>query len=313
MEFVRGVNRVVIHTSVHQPVDRPPGLSLNGYGQFFNRLETWSEQAGAWMKYIARCSFLLQQGRAVADVAYFYGEEAPVTGVFGDKPVDIPQGYAFDFVNADALANRLSVSNGELATASGQRYRVLYLGGTSRRMTFAVLQRIADLVEQGAVLVGRKPDASLGLHDDPAAFTALAAGLFGASPHAFGKGSVYPSGSLAEAFRALRFAPDFTYGKPKADTRLLFAHRRLADGDLYFVSNRLDRPERVSATFRTSGYRPEIWDAVTGKIGEAEYHGVGGTTDVSLSLPANGSAFVVFRWKSLVAASPAAPSRKAPY
>jgi hypothetical protein len=29
---------------------------------------------------MARNSLLLQQGRNVADVAYFYGEEAPLTG-----------------------------------------------------------------------------------------------------------------------------------------------------------------------------------------------------------------------------------------
>ena len=312
MEFVRGVNRVVIHTSVHQPVDRAPGLSLNGYGQFFDRLETWADQAGAWVKYIARCSFLLQQGRAVADVAYFYGQEAPVTGVFGDHSVDdVPAGYAFDFVNADALQNQLSVSDGELATQSGQRYRVLYLGGTSRRMTLGVLQRIAALVDQGAVLVGQRPVASPSLGDDPSAFEALAAKLFGEgpSPHAFGKGVVYPSGTLTEAFRAIGLAPDFTYAKPQADTRLLFAHRRLADGELYFVSNRLDRAERVSATFRTMGYRPEIWDAVTGAVMKADYRGVDGATEVSLSLPANGSVFVVFRSKA-AARAPEARTEK---
>ncbi len=77
MEFALGINRIVIHTSVHQPVDRAPGLSLGGYGQFFNRLESWAGQAGR-RSAPSRCSHLLQQGQAVADVAYFYGEEAPV-------------------------------------------------------------------------------------------------------------------------------------------------------------------------------------------------------------------------------------------
>ena len=305
MEFVRGVNRVVIHTSVHQPVERPPGLSLNGYGQFFNRLETWADQAGAWMTYIARCSFLLQQGRAVADVAYFYGEEAPVTGFFGDKPVDdVPQGYAFDFVNADALIHVLSVSNGDLVTPSGQRYRVLYLGGTSSRMTLAVLQRIADLAAQGATIVGRRPILSPSLKDDPAAFAALAEKLFGGAPHAYGKGMVYPSGLLSGAFQALHLPADFSYEKPQADTRLLFAHRRLSDGELYFVSNRAPRSENVTATFRTTGYRPEIWDAVTGQVSRTQYRDGDSVTSVSLSLPANGSAFVVFRRQATRTASP---------
>src|SRR5690606_1153877 len=63
-EFANGINRPVIHTSVHQPVDdRQPGLSLLIFGQFFNRHESWAELAGPWIDYIARNSYLLQQGR----------------------------------------------------------------------------------------------------------------------------------------------------------------------------------------------------------------------------------------------------------
>ncbi len=314
MEFARGVNRVVIHTSVHQPVDRLPGLSLNGYGQFFNRLESWSDQAGAWVRYMARCSFMLEQGRAVADVAYFYGQEAPVTGLFGDKPVDdVPQGHAFDFVGADALANELSVDHGNLATRSGMRYRVLYLGGSSRFMTLSVLRRIHDLVGQGAVLVGTRPAASPSLQDDPAQFESLARTLFGADakPHPYGQGMVYPSGSLVEAFAALNLPPDFEYTKPQPDTRLLYLHRRLADGDVYFVSNRQDRAEDLTAKFRVGGYLPEIWDAVTGEVSRASFQQVGDATQVSLTLPPYGSAFVVFRKKSPALSATILPTARA--
>jgi len=42
-----GLNRFVIHTSVHQPVDdKIPGLGLGPFGQWFTRHETWAEQAG---------------------------------------------------------------------------------------------------------------------------------------------------------------------------------------------------------------------------------------------------------------------------
>jgi hypothetical protein len=45
-EFVSGVNRPVVHTSVHQPVDdKVPGLSLMIFGQFFNRHESWAPLA----------------------------------------------------------------------------------------------------------------------------------------------------------------------------------------------------------------------------------------------------------------------------
>ena len=298
MEFVLGVNRVVIHTSVHQPVERPPGLSLNAYGQFFNRLESWADEAGGWVDYIARCSWLLQQGHHAADIAYFYGEEAPLTGLFGAAPVsDVSEGHGFDFVAADAVQNRLSVDRGDLVTASGMRYRLLYLGGSSRLMSLPVLRRLRDLVGQGAVLAGRKPEASPSLADDPAQFRAAADQLFdGGDGHNFGKGRVFSG--LAAAFAALDLPPDFSTTRPEVDTEILSLHRHLADGELYFLSNRLERPENFTATFRVAGLAAEIWNPETGEITRAATTETGGRSAIALTLPAYGSAFVVFRKQS---------------
>ena len=137
LEFVTGVNRPVIHTSVHQPLDdKIPGLSLFIFGQYFNRHESWAEMAKPWVDYMSRNSLMLQQGRNVADVAYFYGEEAPLTGLYGDKAVaDAPVNRAYDFVNYDALTGALTNEGGELVAPGGARYRALYLGGSSRKMT----------------------------------------------------------------------------------------------------------------------------------------------------------------------------------
>jgi hypothetical protein len=297
MEFALGVNRIFLHTSVHQPVDRAPGLSLGGYGQFFNRLDAWAGMAGGWMNYIARCSWLLRQGRHAADIAYFYGQEAPVTGLFGDAAVDVPPGHGFDFVGSDAVLHLLSVNHGELMTPSGMRYRLLYLGGSSRFMSLPVLRRVRDLAMQGAVVVGRKPLSSPSLADDPAQFQALADEVFGSgdAEHALGQGRVFAAGSLPAALAALKLAPDFAYTKPQADTELLSLHRHLADGELYFVTNRRDRPQDVAATFRVTGREAEIWDAVTGRRVRAVVTDKEGRSTTALSLPAYGSAFVIFR------------------
>ncbi|MDB5365328.1 MAG: Alpha-L-arabinofuranosidase precursor [Rhodospirillales bacterium] len=293
LEFAHGVNRIVMHTSVHQPVERPPGLSLFVFGQFMNRLESWADDARPWIDYIARSSYLLQQGRYVADVAYFYGEEAPLTGVFGEKEIDVPQGHGFDFVNAGVILDRLSVDKGELVTPSGMRYRVLYLGGTSRYMTLPVLRKIRDLVAQGAVVVGARPLSSPSLADDDARFQAVADELFGKAQH--GAGRVFAHATLAEAFASLDLPPDFAYSKPDADTELLALHRMLERGDIYFVSNRRDRAEAVTATFRVRGMAPELWNAVTGEITPADFRMTEAGTAVALKLGAYESRFVVFR------------------
>lgn len=117
MELAMGLNRFVIHTSVHQPVsDKIPGLGLGPFGQWFTRHETWAEQALPWTTYLARSSFILQQGKFVADIIYYYGEDNNITALFGEKLPDIPEGYNYDFVNSDALLNAITFENGCFVT-----------------------------------------------------------------------------------------------------------------------------------------------------------------------------------------------------
>ena len=67
---------------------------------------------GGFVEYLKRCNFLLLQGRYVADAAYFIGEDAPkMTGVT-DLPV--PEGYSFDYINADVLRHHARVQDGKL-------------------------------------------------------------------------------------------------------------------------------------------------------------------------------------------------------
>ncbi|MET0179643.1 MAG: glycosyl hydrolase, partial [Novosphingobium sp.] len=298
LEFAYGINRPVIHTSVHQPVDdKQPGLSLMIFGQYFNRHETWAEMARPWIDYIARTSFMLQQGRDVADVAYFYGEEQPLTALFAQAPpADLPVRYAYDFVNADVLRDVLTVENGQLAAPSGARYRVLYLGGTSQRMTLPVLRRIADLAAAGATVVGRAPTGSPGLDDDPAEFASLVGRLWSGTPTtAVGKGRVIASGDVEVALAGGGTAPDFDYAKPQPDSEALFVHRRTSDADIYFVNNRRNRAERLEARFRLTGKAPEIWRADSGQAEPVSYRTDGQHTVVPLDLAAEESVFVVFR------------------
>jgi hypothetical protein len=178
--FLNGVNRIFIHTSAHQPTDQGPGVTLNNIGFFFTRNEPWAGMARAWTDYLARTSFLLQQGRYVADFAYFYGEEAPITGIWGSEPdKPLPSGRGWDFVNADVVLNHFSVKNGKVVTPSGMEYALVYIGGRSSQMTLPVLNRLKALVEQGASIAGERPKRSPSLADDDAAFQAAAAALWG--------------------------------------------------------------------------------------------------------------------------------------
>ena len=297
-ELAEGINRFVIHCSVHQPlVGKAPGLGLGPYGQWFNRNETWAEEAKPWVDYLSRSSYLLQQGHFVADILYFYGEDSNVTAIFGNKSPDIPEGYGFDFVNADALLHMLTVRNGKLETASGMSYQVLALDPYSEHMSLPVLQSIRKLVENGATVVGAKPAGTPSLADDPYEFATIVNELWGSGPgvRTVGRGRVYAGMTIAEAMHAIKVQADFSYSKPRPDTKLLFVHRRLSHGDLYYVDNRSDHDQSVDAVFRVTGKSPELWHAETGKTEPASFIISGDHTNVPLTLEPWGTAFVVFR------------------
>jgi hypothetical protein len=297
-ELLNGINRIVIHESAHQPVtDKIPGLTLGPFGQWFNRNETWAEQAGPWIDYLGRSSFLLQQGRFAADVVYFYGEDSNLTALFSHSAPPIPAGYGFDYINADALIHELKVQDGELTTPGGMRYQVLGLDANSKHMSLPVLRAIHELVSAGAVVAGAKPDDDPSLADDLGEFRKLSGELFGdgTGVHRVGMGTVYAGQSLKDALAARHLAPDFDYTKPEKDTRIEFAHRRLPDAEIYFVDNRTDRSAQVQASFRVMGKEAEIWHAETGKMEPASFKIADGRTTVPLMLEPWGTVFVVFR------------------
>lgn len=291
LELANGLNRFVIHTSVHQPVDdKIPGLGLGPFGQWFTRHDTWANQAKAWTDYLARSSYMLQQGKFVADVVYYYGEDNNITALFGGKLPDVPEGYNYDFINPDALINLLSVKDRKLVTPSGMSYRVLYLDSNARQMSLPVLRKIAQLAKGGATISGVKPEVGPGLKDDQQEFQRLVNEVWSA-----GNKHVITGKALNEVLSSLNIQPDFTYTKPHQSTQLLYVHRKLSDGDIYWVNNRNDSAQHIAATFRVSGKVPQIWHPETGMTEPASYTIANGVTKVHLALTPNDAVFVVFR------------------
>ena len=294
-ELAMGLNRFVIHTSVHQPDDRPgPGVTLGPFGQWFTRHETWAGQAAPWVSYLSRSSFLLQQGRFVADIAYLYGEGNNVTNLFGDHAPPIPAGYNFDYVNSDALLNVFNVKDGKLSTISGMQYRVLVLDASTREMSIPVLRKIRDLVNAGASVIGARPDRSPSLADDPAEFAAIADSLWGSGASS-GSSSKIVTAPLADALRALDVEPDVVFSGLNIDSKVYFVHRALDDGDLYFIANGDAKPVSTEASFRISAKAAEFWRADTGSMNPASYRPNAGRTVVPLNLEPNDAFFIVFR------------------
>ena len=298
--FCRGINQFVFHCSVHQPwLNRAPGMTLACYGIHLNRCNTWFEWSGPWMQYLARCQHLLRQGRVVADVAYFCGQNAPVSNRPGNPPT--PAGYYWDDINADLLMNHAKVVNGRIVLDSGASYAVLVLPPDDPQMTPELLGKIRDLVKDGATVVGTRPSYSPSLQGYPDCdrqVQALAAELWGdidgkaVTQHALGKGQVVSGKSLQNVLDGLKVAPDCTTSKD-----FDYIHLALdSGGDAYFLSNQADRFVQQECSFRVCGKKPELWHPDTGKIEPAPAYAVkGGRVIVPLEFDPSGSVFVVFR------------------
>jgi len=295
--FARGVNRILMHESHLQPlVDAKPGVGLFIFGQYFNRNETWAERAGPWVSYLSRTAYMLQQGRFVADVAYFYGEEKSLTELFKDRVnTDVPKGYAYDYINPEALLTLLSVKDGRLVTPSGMSYRVLYLPDTVQRLSLPALRKIRALVADGAILVAKRPIGGLGMASPDADVARLSEEIWGdgAPGHRLGQGRVY--NDLAPALAAETIAPDVAFSDPGAAADLLTLHRRTAEAEIYFVSNQSAERRTLDATFRVEGRAPELWRAETGQGEALSYARADGGMRTRLDLAGHEAAFVVFR------------------
>ncbi len=300
--YCQGLNRYVFHRYAMQPwTNRWPGMTMGPWGFHFERTETWWNQGKPWIDYITHCQFLLQQGRAVADAAYFTGESAPVEMRVGNPA--LPFGYDYDAINADVLLHGATVKNGRITLASGESYAVLILPPSDANLTPQMLACLRNLVRDGATVVGPRPQHSPSLADYPECdveVKKVADELWGKCDgktvleNSDGNGRIVWGKSLADVFAAQNLKPDFEF---KGDSQLAYVHRIADDGaDIYFVSNQRRQFDSAECTFRVSGKIPELWHPDTGLIEPAPIWNVqAGRTTVRLNFEPAGSVFVIFR------------------
>lgn len=299
--FSEGVNSTLLHVYIQQPYeDIYPGVDA-WFGTEFNRKNTWFDQMDLFTLYLKRCNFMLQQGLNVADVAYYIGEDTPkMTGV---RQPEIPHGYSYDYINAEVILRDLCVRDGMLTLPHGTAYRILVLP-PQETMRPEVLTKIEQLIADGAVVLGPRPNRSPSLRNYPDSdveVQTIANKIWGdtsANHHQkcrhYGKGMVMDGLSLKEAFGLLEVAPDCQ--TDNASVR--YAHRTINGEEIYFLTNISDKPVDFTATFRIRGMLPELWDAVSGSVRSLPvFRQKRELTEVPLHLDVDGSAFIIFRTK----------------
>lgn len=297
--FTEGINSSLLHVYIHQPFeDREPGLDA-WFGNEFNRKNTWFSQMDVFTGYLKRCNFMLQRGDYVADVAYFIGEDAPkMTGICTPE---LPAGYSFDYINGEVLLQRASVEDGRIVLPSGMKYRLLVLPQLET-MRPEILQKIKELLQAGACVIGPAPKYSPSLSDYPAAdqkVQALASELWGdqtESVRTIGKGRLFmPATSLQPVLEALNVKLDM---RVNSGTPVLFIHRATDEGDIYFISNQSENPVDINPSFRVAGKLPELWNPLTAEIRLLpEFTCADGVTTVPVRLEGFESSFIIFRKK----------------
>ncbi|SNR71161.1 alpha-L-rhamnosidase [Lutibacter agarilyticus] len=297
--LTEGINHFVLHLYIQQPDDnRKPGMNA-WFGTEFNRHNTWFSQADTYFDYLRRCQHLLQQGKYVADVCYFIGEDAPI--MTGGRNPEIPEGYSYDYINAEVIMSRLSVKDGRFVLPDGMSYKVMVLPPFTT-MRPELLKKIEALVQQGGVILGPKPLESPSLQNFPACdeqVKALANKMWngtynqGKMAVQYGAGKVKDGFQLSEVFETINLSKDLELS---ADLPVLWIHRTMPGMEIYFISNQSDETIDLSPVFRVNQkLKPQLWDAVSGEIRAlANYEITATGIKVPLTMEAAQSWFVVF-------------------
>jgi hypothetical protein len=294
--FTEGINHFVLHLYIHQPDDnRVPGVNA-WFSTEFNRHNTWFKKSKSYFDYLRRSQHLLQQGKYVADVCYFIGENTPImTGV---RNPELPDGYSYDYINAEVILNRVTVKDGKFVLPDGMSYNLMVLP-PFETMRPELLTKIESLVKQGGKIFGKAPKKSPSLQNYPEndrIVNELANKMWGINDNEkfkkYGQGTIIDGLELKDALNQLNIAKDVDLN---ADVPVLWTHRTMPGMEIYFLTNQSSQTINFTPSFRVKGMKPQLWDAVTGEIRQlSEFVEKDGRIDVPINMKENQSWFVIF-------------------
>ena len=326
LHFLQGINQLVGHGWPYSPDSAgEPGwrmyaaAALNAHNPWFSVMPELTE-------YLQRVSFALRQGKPDNDVALLLpnddvwasfkarvSKSGSATSIAGfdetgsNVTIDesmgnflgkeiigqiLDAGFNLDFIDADAIDQ------------IGFPYRALVLPGVDRIPpdTYA---KILEYAKRGGVVIASRhlPSTAPGLSNaerDGARIQEISQSLFHGeidSAH-FVERDNQVGGALAKALQ-----PDMVLSP--ATPEIGFIHRKLQNGDLYFVANTDNQAKTVTAKFRDTAKHAEFWDPFSGTVA-----GIADPANVQLALEPYGSRLIFFSG-SAVAALQEKPSRQA--
>jgi len=288
LHFLQGINQLVGHGWPYSPPSAgEPGWRMYAAGAF-DAHNPWFFAMRDLTRYLERVSWALRQGKPANDVALLLpnddvwasfkatlskGHRSPISaGGFDESGSNVSvdesmekflghevvaqildAGFNVDFIDADAI------------DTVGIPYKVLVLPSVDR-LPVATYEKVLAFARKGGIVIAtrREPGTAPGfLHaaEESGQVQKISQELFGGGVSTAHR--VSADGELG-AELAKDLAPDMTLA-PRTPA-IGFIHRKLADGDLYFVANTSNEPQHTTAHFRDVAKHAEIWDGFTGEV-----------------------------------------------
>lgn len=286
-----GINEFMFHRFAHQANTKvEPGMTMSQWGSHIDRTQTWWDNAGkAWFKYLARGQYLLRQGIPVSNLLVYVGDGSPNSTLARQsiRP-SLPNHTNFDCINTDALVNRIMPKNKKLVLPNGIEYRALHLTNV-KEMRLVTLRKISELANAGIVIVGPKPSTLGGFNHADTDFEEFDRLI----ELIWSKPTTYTSGEWDAIFKENNIPIDLVIEKGED---ISYIHRKTAHEDIYFFYNPDSIQRTYMATFNVTDKIPEFWNQMTGETKKlAAFEHSNKKTQVAVTLPPNGSGFIVFR------------------
>ncbi|MBR1448233.1 MAG: glycosyl hydrolase family 2 [Prevotella sp.] len=252
--YAYGINEFVVCAVAYQADATGRRLSTaNGRQYVLNRLNTQWPMSRAFWDYQARCSWMLRQGKPVADVAVYLGDDLPAR-ILSHRLPPLPQGYDFDAIGTDVLLHHLTVRDGRLVLPDGVSYRMLVLP-CDDQLTSEVCQRVEEWRSLGIPVWNPRGEQS-----------------------------------FDEFLSQAGLQPDV---EAPAAKRLYFCHRRTNQEDIYFLNNHSDETVVDRFRFRMAASSAELWNPVTGERTPLAITAENGHTAIDLTFAPRESYFII--------------------
>jgi hypothetical protein len=266
--FLQGINQLIGHGWPYTP----PGVAEPGWSLY--AAAVFSDQNPWWLvmpdisRYLQRVSYALRQGRPANDVAILlptndaWAATKPGRATVSDEMQNyvtpalttqlLNAGYGFDYIDAASLDKLQG------------RYGVLLLPKVTR-IDPSTYKKVEQFARRGGSVLAVEKAPSLGAgYRNSAAQTeqvkALTQKIFRPSSRA----RVVAESAVGDELRKV-LAPDLQLDRDQSAVG--FIHRRLDQGDIYFVANTTNKDVSTRARFRDGAGKPaQLWNPVTGAV-----------------------------------------------